>query len=472
MAQPLVSKPSQNAAPPLPAQALELAAGFLGHRGAARPASSLAWTVAAGLSSLSADAPDQSGTRMLSMNQDQWLDALFSDWRMGAWDKREREAALSLIQLMVNHSRAILPRLPAFPARPLLTDAVLDKLWAHLDFAGWRLMRFLEDPDLEPLVDAEEAVLAPLWEGVDLLEQFGLMREKAYTDQGASAQDYTEELAQHLLRLHQVLDAAAQKAGRDPLGWAVPDYRRFAGTPVPLPPGPRGPVLPEALATDFRKALESRACSRPLASLGPLLGWYGALKEALEPGWTWSPARDGRECAFIVFESGLAELSPWTPTQARELSRLCSAAYAWFKDQPLPPLPDVTLDPADADGTALWQHQDVLFLAGSVLGVGLGLLPEPGDDRALKRARRLRDDWSEVQSLIWGATFHWPTSALEQRELLATALLLALGAVYQAFRNEIAKVDRAFLRFVPKPPESLLPAAKKAMVRFGRIKKR
>ena len=104
--------------------------------------------------------------------------------------------------------------------------------------------------------------------------------------------------------------------------------------------------------------------------------------------------------------------------------------------------------------------------------MALGLLPEPGDTRALKRTRRLRDDWSEIQSLVWGAMFHWPTSTPEQRELLAASLPLALGAVYQGLRNEIARVDRAFLRFVPKPPQSMLPAARQAMVRFGRVKKR
>ena len=45
-------------------------------------------------------------------------------------------------------------------------------------------------------------------------------------------------------------------------------------------------------------------------------------------------------------------------------------------------------------------------------------------------------------------------------------------ALLQAFRNEIAKVDRAFLRFIPKPPETLLPRAKTPVLRFGRIKKR
>ncbi len=140
--------------------------------------------------------------------------------------------------------------------------------------------------------------------------------------------------------------------------------------------------------------------------------------------------------------------------------------------RPLPPLPSLTLAPRDAEGTALWRHQDVLFLAGSVLGTQLGILPDFDDDQALKRARRLRDDWAEIQSMVWGATFHWSTATLDQRELLAASLPLALGAVYQSLRNEIARVDRAYLRFVPKPPEALLPAAKKAMVRFGRVRKR
>ena len=282
MTQPLAPKPSRKPVPRLPVRALELASGFLYHRGAARPASTLAWAVAAGLASLPSEATDQPGIQRLTLNQDLWRDALFGDWHMESWDKREREAALSLIQLLVNHSQAILPALPAYPARPALTGTVLDKLWAHVDFAGWRLMRFLDDPELGPLVEAGEALLARLRKGVDLLEQFGLMMLKTYTDQGASAQDYTEELAQHLLGLHQILDTAARKAGRDPLGWAVPDYRRFAGTSLSLPPGPRGAVFPEPLATDFKKALASRECPRPLDSLGPLFGWYGALKEALE----------------------------------------------------------------------------------------------------------------------------------------------------------------------------------------------
>lgn len=468
------SKPSRKAAPPLPARVLEVSAGFLHHRGLFRPASTLAWAVAAGLASLPAEATDQTGILKLTMNQDLWLDTLFNDWRVSpaAWDKREREAALALLQMMVNRSQAILPPLPAYPARPSFSGAVRDKLWAHVDFAGWRLMRFLEDAELEAHVDAAEALLARLQEGVDLLEQFELMMIKAYTDQGASAKDYTEELAQHLMDLHRVLDAAAQKAGLDPLGWPVPDYRGHVGEAIPLPPGPRGPALPEALARDVRQALASRKCGRPLATLGPFFGRYGAIKAALEPGWTWSPARDGRECAFIVFESTMLELPPWTPAQARALSRLCTAAYSWFQDQPLPPQPDLTLDPRDDEGTALWIHQDLLFLAGSTLGIGLGILPEPGDNQAFKRARRLRGQWGEVQSLVWGATFHWPGSSLEQRELLAASLPLALGAVYQGFRNEIAKVDRAFLRFVPKPPESLLPPAKQAMARFGKMRQR
>ena len=37
--------------PRLPVRALELTSGFLYHRGAARPASTLAWAVAAGLAS-------------------------------------------------------------------------------------------------------------------------------------------------------------------------------------------------------------------------------------------------------------------------------------------------------------------------------------------------------------------------------------------------------------------------------------
>jgi hypothetical protein len=462
-------------APRLPEGDLELASRLLDHRTVSRPVSTLAWAVAAGLASMPLETQGHpSGLATMKMDLQVWRDALFNDWHldMDPWDKPTESAAVALLQRLVNHSRALLPPLPAYPKRPTLTGAVLDKLWAHLDFAAWRTVRFLDDPALEPCVDQSKAVMAKIQDGVALLEQFGLMMVKAFTDQGSSARDYTEELAEILLRLHQTLDAAAVKAGHDPLGWPIPDYRPFLAPPLALPPGPRGTHLPEPLAGEFQRALASRACPRPLRSLGDLFGWYGALKEALDPGWTWSPARDGRECAFIVFESTLEELPPWTQDQARELSRLCTAAYTWFKDQPLPPLPSLPLDPQDAEGTALWLHQDLLFFAGSVLGVELGILPSPGDDGALKRARRLRDDWSEIQALVWGATFHWPETPLEERALLAHSLSLALSAVYQGLRNEIAKVDRHFLRFVPKPPEALLPMARKAMVRFGRIKKR
>ena len=459
----------------LPEAVAAAASLFLFHRRASRPVQTLAWAAAAGLAAAPSRPAAEPGLVHLEMNQDVWLDALFNDWNVTGepWPKAEAKAGLAVLQQVVMSQRVILPPLPAFPARPSLTQPVLDKLWHHLDLAGWRALRFTTDPLVEPHLAPERPVGRLIHEGVNLLEQFHMMMLKAYTDNAASARDYTEELAGLLHHLHGTLDQAARVAGVDPLGWPIPDYTPFMGEPYPLPPGPRGATLPEALAQDLQRALTARRCPRPLPTALPLVQWYGALKQALDPGWTWSPARDGRECAFILFESSLEDLPEWSPSQARELARLCTALHGWSVDQPLPPLPALELDPTDGSAASLWRHQDQLFLIGSVLGVDLGILGQPeARGGTTKTQRRLREQWSEVQSLLWGALTHWGEASPEHRDLLAEALPLSLGAIYQAFRNEIAKVERPFLRFVPKPPEHLLPRAKNPMVRFGRVKKR
>ncbi len=461
-------------APRLPQAVARAASHQLFHRRAARPVQTLAWAAAAGLAALPVQPTADANRVHLEMDLELWLDALFNDWSISAepWPKAETKVALPILQQVVMSQHAILPPLPAFPARPTLTPPVLDKLWHHLDLAGWRMDRFLSDGALERHVDREARVLHLLQEGVDLLVQFHLMMQKAYTDHAASAKDYTEELASLLHRLHKALDAAATAAGSDPLNWPVPDYRAFMGEAYPLPAGPRGAALPANLAEDLQKALEARRSTRPLATALPLVQRYAAMKRALMPHWTWSPARDGRECAFILFESGMEELPDWNPAQARELARLCTALYRWSEDLPTPPLPTLELDVHDNLAAALWAHQDLLLLVGSIVAVDLGIMPEFDDARALKRERRLRDQWAEMQSMTWGAIHHWGPASPEDRSLVATLLPIAMGALYQEFRNQIAKVDRGLLSFIPKPPPELAPRARASMVRFSRVKKR
>lgn len=476
MATPATLRPKMSVkAPHLPQTVAEAASHLLFHHRASRPVQTLAWAAAAGLAAAPSRPAAEPGLVHLVMNQDVWLDALFNDWNFAQepWPKAEAKAGLAVLQQVVMSQRVSLPPLPAFPARPSLTPPILDKLWHHLDLAGWRVFRFTTDPLVEPHLDPEGQPGRLIHEGVDLLEQFHLMMLKAYTDHAASARDYTEELAELLHHIHGILDQAAGAAGADPLGWPIPDYRPFIGKPYPLPTGPRGATLPAALAQDLQRALDLRCCPRPLPTALPLVQWYGALKRALDPGWTWSPAQDGRECAFILFESSLEDLPEWSPSQARQLARLCTALHGWGVNQPLPTLPSLELDPADEKASSLWRHQDQLFLIGSVLGVDLGILGQlEVRGGTTKTQRRLREQWAEVQSLLWGALTHWGEASPEHRDLLAEALPLSLGAIYQAFRNEIAKVERPLLRFVPKPPEDLLPRAKTAMMRLGRAKKR
>ncbi|MBI1753647.1 MAG: hypothetical protein HY014_08535 [Acidobacteria bacterium] len=446
---------------------------MLHHKQASRPPSTLAWAVSTGLAAMPSRHSDQPGIAYLEMDQDDWLDALFSDWRMAPapWPKAEAKMGLAALQLIVLEQRAILPPLPAFPARPTLSRPVLDKLWHHLDLAAWRVLRFTTEGILDPEAGPDARVGRLVHEGADLLAQFQLMMLRAYTNHGASALDYTEELADILQGIHARLDQAAQASGADPLKWQIPDYRPFLARPYPLPEGPRGAALPAALAQDLQSMLDARRCQRPLSTLLPLSQWYGALKGRLDPGWCWSPARDGRECAFILFESGIEDLPPWTPAQARELSRLCTAIHAWGTEQPLPPLPTLEFQSAEEALAILWRHQDTLFLAGSVLGVDLGILGEPDEPGLTKWQRRLREQWSEVQGVMWGTLTLWHNAEPLDRQALLEALPLPLGELYQALRNEIAKVDRTFLRFVPKPPETLL-APQKAPIRFSRARKR
>jgi hypothetical protein len=432
--------------------------------------------VAAGLAACGRKpAPTPSESRFL-FDRNDWLSALFGDWDLSPepWPKAEARAGLTALELLLagQNQDSTLPAIPAFPARPSLNGPTLDKLWNHLDLAAWRTLRFLNEPTIEPKVDREAHVLHLIQEGVGLLEQFHLMMLKAYTDHAASAQDYVEELASLLHRLHATLDTAAEAAGGDPLNWPIPDYTRFRGAPYALPKGPRGTTLPDSLAADLERALVSRQCGRPIATALPLVQTYGALKRAMDPAWTWSSSRDGRECAFILFESSMADLPDWSPTQARLFSRLCTALHAWSEGQPMPSHPSFDLDASDESHATLWRHLDLLFLMGSTLGIELGILGFPDAPSATKAQKRLREQWLEIQNLLRGVLVFWDEANSAERDGVMRLLPMALGACYQAFRNEIAKADRAFLPFLPKPPEGLLPRPKAPMVRFGRVKKR
>lgn len=461
-------------APSLAPPALEALARFRKLRPASRPISTLAWAVCAGLAGAWERPGIQPGQVERGWPREAWLGALFDDWRIGMepWSEEETRAGVAVLGQILIDQRAVLPPLPAFPAEPALTPAVLDVLWHHLDLAGWRVLRFTTAAKLHTLVDQKVLVGRLLMDGAAVLDQFDLMRVQAFTAHAASARDYTEELASLLHRIHAELDRAAQAAGADPLGWPIPDYQPFAGSAYPIPAGPRGSTLPRTLIRDLQKALDARHCPRPMATVLPMLQYYVDLKESLDPGWTWSPSRDGRECSFILLESGLEDLPDWTSAQAREFTQLCTAVHAWSQNQPNPPLPPLALDPTLAGVEILWRHQDILFLVGSVLGVALGIIPREEASPALKRERRLHHHWLELQTMLWGTLYHWAMTTPEDRSMLARTLPAAVGAVYQEFRNQIAKVDRAFLRFIPKPPENLLPRAKTAMMRFARAKKR
>ncbi len=475
MTAPTTCRPTRSAvASALPPAVENAASRLLDHRDAVRPVTTLAWAASAGMAAAFEEPGAQPGLANRGFPMEVWLGALFYDWKLYDAPLTEAEARpeLAVLGPLLSSQRAVLPRLPAYPARPALTPAILDKLWHHLDLAGWRFARFPLDPRVEDHLDAREGVGLLLLEGVGLLAQFRLMMGKAFTGHGASARDYIEELASLLRRMHNAMDRAAQAAGDAPLGWSIPDYTPFLAEAYPLPEGPRGTALPESLAPDLQKALDARGCPRPLGTALPMVLYYAELKRALDPEWAWSPAMDGRECAFILFESGLEDLPDWTPAQARELTRLCTALHAWSNHQPVPPLPPLLFDAADDHAEALWLHQDILFLIGSVLAMDLGVLSHPDELATSKRQERLHQQWSDYQSLIWGTLFHWASIPHEDRSMLAASLSKSMGAVYQVFRNEIARVDRSFLRFVPKPPENLAPRAKAAILNFGRTRKR
>lgn len=461
-------------APALTPPTLEALARFRKVRPASRPITTMAWAACAGLAAAFERPGETPGQVEKGWPMEGWLGALFDDWRieMELWSKEETKAGVAVLEQILTGQRAVLPPLPAFPAQPALTPSVQDVLWHHLDLAGWRVLRFTTDDQLGPFVDPQVLVGRLLMDGAAVLDQFDLMRVKAFTDHGASARDYTEELAGLLHRIHAELDRAAQAAGADPLGWTIPDYQPFMGGLHLMPRGPRGPVLPDELALDLQKALNSRGCPRPPSTVLPMTQYYADLKEALDPGWTWSPSRDGRECAFILFESSLEDLPPWTSAQARELAQICTAVHSWSEGQPVPPLPPLAMDPSGDGAEVLWRHQDILFLLGSVLGADLGIIPREESSTAFKRERRLHNQWLELQTMIWGALYHWAAASPEDRSMLARTLPIALGSVYQEFRNQIAKVDRAFLRFVPKPPENLIPRSKAPVMGFRRIKNR
>jgi hypothetical protein len=59
----------------------------------------------------------------------------------------------------------------------------------------------------------------------------------------------------------------------------------------------------------------------------PLARLYGAWQHTNRPGWSWDPALDGRELAFMLFDTTADDPGPWTAAQARRFTALADRVF-------------------------------------------------------------------------------------------------------------------------------------------------
>jgi hypothetical protein len=256
-------------------------------------------------------------------------------------------------------------------------------MWVHLDLLGLRSLALRQfvgaGHSLGEFADPFEAF--PLL--VELAEQSTLRRSWKRDD--PDQQGLLERMAELLEEGHRALDRVEElECLRLPgeLAWLRFHYPvRDCATGAPEA------TMSAALQDELRAALKERGSVRPLSTLLPLARLYGVWRHTHQPGWVWEPALDGRELAFMLFDTTADDPGPWTAAQARRFTALADRVFRI--EEPVVPLPSFPRK-QDEPGAeeALWRHVDA-FAAGFVLGLmGGGLLPGPPWTRETPRQIR------------------------------------------------------------------------------------
>jgi len=156
--------------------------------------------------------------------------------------------------------------------------------------------------------------------------------------------------------------------------------------------------------------------ARPLSTMVPLARLYGAWRHTNRPGWSWDPALDGRELAFMLFDTTADDPGPWTATQARRFTALADRVYRIEEPAaPLPPFPNRQDGPGAEE--ALWRHVDN-FAACLVLGLmGGGHLPSPPWPRNTpKEIKAHVEVTTETLAQLHSLLHDWPSLPAQERQ--------------------------------------------------------
>jgi hypothetical protein len=393
----------------------------------------------------------------LGLDQFFWIMA-FDDW---VYVPPRPSDAADLIQAEAILAKALdgprsLPDPPSWPPEGT-PSGIRNSLWRHLDLLGLRTLALRQclgagdsmDEFAEPFADF------PLL--VDLAEQFGQRRSWKRDD--PDLQGILDRMADVLETCHRALDRVEEMEGlRLPgeLSWLRPRY--------PLaPPVPDGSeaFLSPSLQDELRAALGERGSARPLSTMVPLARLYGAWQHTNRPGWSWDPALDGRELAFMLFDTTADDPGPWTAAQARRFTALADRVYRIEEPAaPLPPFPRKQDEPGVEE--ALWRHVDN-FAACFALGLmGGGHLPSPPWPR--NTPKEIKDHVevaTETLAQLHSLLHDWPTLGARERQgalenvsgamaLLQEIHLAMLAAVLPAHSTLLDPVRFPFTFDAPK----------------------
>lgn len=319
----------------------------------------------------------------------------------------------------------LLPALPIKPPFPLPQE-ILEACWRHMDILGLRAVWYLQDLGLEPYLPKDRSPFDPLRETVHLTNQVAY--RLALADHDADLQSLLLGIAHRLevghVMLDQCIETAREKKRRlpTPPSWMRPIYDAAdtdsAARMLPSGTDGQSSELPLELRSALAEALQERKCARPLETAIPLVRTYAAWHMAMDFNWRWVPEMDGRECAFMLFESTLAKTHPWQPEQARRLLRITDSLYQLGGKGEMPALPPFeSQQPEDASPQVLWRHADRLVCALTLGIMGMGLLPSPPFDSPTSNPQKnLVVHLMDIQAHLFLMLTEWADLKVSERK--------------------------------------------------------
>jgi hypothetical protein len=403
----------------------------------------------------------------LQLDQFFWIMA-FNDW---VYFPPRPSDAEDLVQAEAILTKALsgprtLPEPPSWP--PEGNPArVRNAMWGHLDLLGLRTLALRQclgaGSSLDEYADPYEAF--PLL--VDLAGQF--TQRRSWKRDDPDLQGILDRMAEVFETCHKVLDRVEEVEGlRLP---AELSWLRFRYPGEVAADTASESFLSPALQDELCAALRERGSARPLSSMVPLARLYGTWRHTNQPGWTWDPALDGRELAFMLFDTTTDDPGPWTATQARRFTALADRVFRLEEPAaPLPPFPRKQDESGAVE--ALWRHVDH-FAACFVLGLlAGGHLPSPPWPRNTpKEIKAHVEVVTETLAQLHTLLHDWPALPAQERqdalENVSGALTL-FQDLHLGLLERVLSTHSTLLKPVPFPYTFELPTPRKKAAKTAR----